>query len=896
MLKKILIGLGITLLLFVGALVAIPFFFKDQIVAKVKEVVNDKVNAQVDFGDFDLSIISTFPNFLFEVHEVKVIGKDAFDKDTIVYIKDLNLELDINSVIDGKKYKVNSFNIDGMVLNALWTKENVFSLDLMKPSTEKEEPEEKGDPFKAMVEEYSIKNAHIIYDDPTIPYRMEFVNMNHSGSYELIGEEHIMKTLTDVDALSMDFDGTRLMNKVKSNIDADIIMDLANWKFTFKENVFKLNNLALGLDGWLTLPDEGFGMDLKFKQSKADFADLFSMIPTDYKADLATVKTTGKFEFSGFLKGMFISDKDKYPAFGLNLKVQDASVQYPDLPKAIKNIQLDLKVLNPDGNLDHTATDINKFHMEMGGCPVDIALQLRTPISDAFIAGNIKAQINLEVIGQVMPLDKGDEYHGNVKADINLKGHYSSIEKEEYEKFDANGALDMTDLIYKTEGMPNVLVSKANLHFTPQALELTAFESKIGNSDLSAQGKIENYLAYALKDETIKGAFTISSNTFDVNQFMGGDDADTAAADTASTGAIEIPKNVDFVLTSNLKSIKYDTYTIRNFAGQLVVKDGVLKFVNNTFKLLDADFKLAGEYHALDAKKPYSNLQFEVKNLDIPKAYANFNSIKKLVPICENTEGKLNLGLDVETYFTSDMDVNYNTITGKGNLFIQNAKIKDSKFTKGLSDIIKSDKFKSFELKDLKVYFFINEGKVSVEPFDLKMSKSKAKVSGWNSVDMKMDYTMAASIHKDEFGGAANKQAEQLMGLLNQKTGANVALPEFINADIKITGDVTNPKFSIQPTGMSGSDSGKSVADQAKAELEKRAKEELEKQKQKLEAEARKKADELKQQGEAELQKQKQAAEEKVKQEADKLKKEAEQKLKQGAENKAKDALKKLGF
>ena len=495
-----------------------------------------------------------------------------------------------------------------------------------------------------------------------------------------------------------------------------------------------------------------------------------------------------------------------------------------------------------------------------------------------------------------MPLDKGDEYHGNVKADINLKGHYSSIEKEEYEKFDANGALDMTDLIYKTEGMPNVLVSKANLHFTPQALELTAFESKIGNSDLSAQGKIENYLAYALKDETIKGAFTISSNTFDVNQFMGGDDADTAAADTASTGAIEIPKNVDFVLTSNLKSIKYDTYTIRNFAGQLVVKDGVLKFVNNTFKLLDADFKLAGEYHALDAKKPYSNLQFEVKNLDIPKAYANFNSIKKLVPICENTEGKLNLGLDVETYFTSDMDVNYNTITGKGNLFIQNAKIKDSKFTKGLSDIIKSDKFKSFELKDLKVYFFINEGKVSVEPFDLKMSKSKAKVSGWNSVDMKMDYTMAASIHKDEFGGAANKQAEQLMGLLNQKTGANVALPEFINADIKITGDVTNPKFSIQPTGMSGSDSGKSVADQAKAELEKRAKEELEKQKQKLEAEARKKADELKQQGEAELQKQRQAAEEKVKQEADKLKKEAEQKLKQGAENKAKDALKKLGF
>ncbi|MFM7024233.1 MAG: AsmA-like C-terminal region-containing protein [Flavobacteriales bacterium] len=904
MLKKILIGLLITVVLLIGALIAIPFFFKDEIVAKVKEIANEELNATVDFGDFDLSIISTFPDFLFEIHDVKIIGKGAFDKDTIVYAKELNLELDLNSVIDGDQYKINSFSADGLVLNALWTKDNAFSLDLMKPSDEKDTATtEAADTsvFKLDVEEYSLTNARIVYDDPTIPYRMELINMDHSGKYELIGDEHIMKTTTDMDELSVIFDGTAYMNKVKSNIVADVVMDLAKWKFTFKENVFKFNNLTLGLDGWLTMPDEGFGMDLKFKQSNADFKDLFSMIPSDYQADLADVKTTGKFEFNGFMKGMFIGEKDIYPAFGLNLKVQDASFQYPDLPKSVKNIQIDLKVENPDGNLDHTATDLNKFHAELGGYPLDMTMKVRTPISDPFLAGNIKAQIKLDILGEVMPLDKGEEYHGNVKADISLKGNYSSIEKEEYEKFEASGNLDMTDLIYKTADMPTVNISKANLHFTPQALDLTAFESKIGNSDLSANGKIENYLGYVMKDETVKGAFSISSQYFDVNQFMSDDTttATTAAAaepeDTASSGAIELPKNVDFVLTSDLKKIKYDTYEIQNFAGQLLMKEGVLKFVNNTFKLLDADFKLSGQYHALNPQKPYSNLQFEIKNMDIPKAYANFNTIKKLAPICENTEGKLNMGLDVETYFTSAMDVDYNSITGKGNLFIQNAKIKESKFTQGLRDVIKSDKFNSFELKDLKIYFFITNGKVSVEPFDIKMSKSKAKVSGWNSVDMKMDYTMATSIHKDEFGGAANQQAQQLVAMLNQKTGAAVTVPEFINADIKITGDVTNPKFSIHPKGASG-DAGKSVADQAKAELEKRAREEAEKLKQKAEDEARKKAEELKQQGEAELQKQKQAAEQKLKEEADKAKKEAEQKLKQQGEQKAKDALKKFGF
>ena len=233
------------------------------------------------------------------------------------------------------------------------------------------------------------------------------------------------------------------------------------------------------------------------------------------------------------------------------------------------------------------------------------------------------------------------------------------------------------------------------------------------------------------------------------------------------------------------------------------------------------------------------------------------------------------------------MDVDYNSIDGKGTLFIQNAKIKDSKFTEGFAAAVKNDKFKNLELKDLKIYYTISQGKLNVQPFDLKVSKSKAKVSGWNSLDGKMDYTMATSINRDEFGGAANAQAAQLMGALNQKVGANMQLPQFIDLDIKITGDVTNPKFAVYPKGTSG-EAGKSVKDQVKDAVVDRAKEEADKLKQQAEEEARKKADELKAQAQAEADKQKKIAEEKAKAEADKLKKDAA--------DKAKNALKGIKF
>jgi len=897
MVKKILIGFLILIVVLVAAVAAIPFFFKDEIVAKVKEVANENLNAKVDFGDFDISIFSTFPNFKLDIEKVSVIGKGAFDKDTIVYVDELNLELDINSVLDGKKYKVNSFEADGMVLNALWTKDgkNFTLTDIMLPDTaatpEPVEPAEAGDPFAMVFEKYALNNARIVYDDPSIPYRMELNNMNHSGSYLLDGDQHIMSTKTDMEALTVDFDGVSYIKKAKTNITADLIMDLATWKFTFKNNEFNLNNVALGLDGWFSMPDEGFGMDLKFNAKRTDFKDLFTMIPAVYREDMKDVKTTGKFEMNGHLKGMFTDSL--MPAFGFNLKVINSSFRYPSVPKTVNNINIDLAINNPDGVFDHTVIDLNKLHAELGEYPIDMNMHIKTPESDAAIKGNIKAMLKLDVIGEVMPLEKGEEYHGTVNAAIGLNGRYSAIEREEYDKFDAHGTLELSDIQYKAAGMPDVLITKAVLAFSPQFLDLSTFESKIGNSDLSMKGKIENYLAYYLRDETLKGNFAISSTFFDVNQFMSEDPADTAAAaattasaDTAS-GAVEIPKNIDFVLTSDLKRIKYDTYDINNFGGQLIMKDGVLKFVNNNFKLLEADFKLSGQYHALDIKKPYANLQFEVKNLDIPKAYANFNTIKKLAPICENTEGKLNLSLDVKNNFTPNMDVDYNSIDGKGNLFIQQAKVKESKFTKGLATAVKNDKFNNLELKDLKIYFTIVKGKLNVQPFDLKISKSKAKVSGWNSLDGKMDYTMATSINRDEFGGAANAQAAQLMGALNQKVGANVQLPQFIDLDVKITGDVTDPKFAVYPKGTSG-EAGQSVKDQVKDVLLDKAKEEAEKLKQQAEEEARKKADELKAIALAEVDKQKKIAEEKVKAEADKLKKDAE--------NKAKNALKGLKF
>ena len=121
--------------------------------------------------------------------------------------------------------------------------------------------------------------------------------------------------------------------------------------------------------------------------------------------------------------------------------------KYPSLPAAVTNINIDAKVDNPTGVPDATAIDVPKMHLEMAGNPVDVVLSVRTPVSDPQIAGKIKGVFNLADVAKIYPLEKGTTMSGMVKADVSLNGRLSSIEKEKYDEFKANGNI----MIYRIE-------------------------------------------------------------------------------------------------------------------------------------------------------------------------------------------------------------------------------------------------------------------------------------------------------------------------------------------------------------------------------------------------------------------------------------------------------------
>src|ERR1700712_1165102 len=112
MLKKIAKITGIALLVLILLAFLLPIFFKGKILAIARKQINDHVNAQVDFKDVDLSLFRHFPGIAVGLEELSVVGLDDFSKDTLIAAKQIDVAVNLFSLMGSGPMKINSISVD----------------------------------------------------------------------------------------------------------------------------------------------------------------------------------------------------------------------------------------------------------------------------------------------------------------------------------------------------------------------------------------------------------------------------------------------------------------------------------------------------------------------------------------------------------------------------------------------------------------------------------------------------------------------------------------------------------------------------------------------------------------------------------------------------------------
>lgn len=439
--KRVIIIILAVFIVLLALAAILPVAFKDQIKAKVDEEIAKSVNAQVNFDadNFSVSLFRHFPNITASLKDFSVVGNAPFAGDTLAAASSFQITLNLWSVLFGDQMKISGINMVKPHILIKVLEDGTANYDIaIEDTTAVAEIDTTGGGFSIGIDRWEITDGRIVYDDRSLKFFVALNDVQHTGNGDFTQDIFDLNTKTKAENVTLRYDDTEYVTNKRLDADVTMNLNLPESKYTFKENNVKVNDFTFGFDGYLAMPADDIMMDITYGAKDNTFKSLLSLVPGMYQEDFDKVKTEGDLDFSGFVKGVYSEADSTLPAFNLALKVNDAMFQYPDLPTAVKNIDVDMLIASEDGNMDNLLVDIKQFALNMGENPINGRLKI-VGLGPMDVDADINAKINLADMNAMVPME-GLTMKGLYSLSLKANGVYDSL-KSQFPKIDADMSL-----------------------------------------------------------------------------------------------------------------------------------------------------------------------------------------------------------------------------------------------------------------------------------------------------------------------------------------------------------------------------------------------------------------------------------------------------------------------
>lgn len=786
--KKVLKGLGIFLLVTIIALAAAPFLFKDKIKEMIAKTLNENVNATIAFDDVDLSLFKSFPKVNVTIEKLSIVTNAPFEKDTLLYASETNITMSVKELFkgDGEAMNLESFHVVDGIVNLIFNKDGLGNFDIALNEVEEKKTSD-SKPFALDIQNYEVENLKFTYLDEGSEIKMVLDSIYHVGTGNFAAQKLDLETKTTA-KLSFEMEKMSYMNNVGITLDAILGIDLEKSKYEFKDNKALINQLPLEFNGFIQMAEAGQTYDLTFKTPTSNFKNFLGLVPTAYSGDINKVKTSGQFSVDGKIKGNLT--ENTIPTFDVKIASNNASFQYPDLPKSVKNIMIDTHIINETGAMNDTYVNLNKLSFTIDQDVFNAKANIRNIATNALVDAELNGIINLANVTKAYPVKLDKPLTGILKADVKTKFDMQSVEKSQYQNIQNSGTISLTGFNYEGPEMAKPFkINQANVAFNRNHINLSKFDAKTGTSDIQVNGTLDNFYGFMFKNQILKGKFNMNSTKLVVSDFMA-PTTTTSEDGKKTTEAVKIPSFLDCSITAKAKTVIYDNLNLKDVSGNLVIRDEAINLNNLKMNVFEGSIGLSGTV-STKGKTPKFDMNLGLNAVNIAESFTQLDMLKSIAPIAGVVNGKLNSTIKLSGDLQNDMTPNLKTISGDlfGQLLSTTINEKNSAMLTALSSNIKFIDMSKVNLNDVKAALSFKDGKVNVKPFDIKYHDITVNVGGTHGFDQTMNYNLKFDVPVKYLG-------KEVTNLIAKLTPADQKQITSIPVNGLMAGNFSQPKFN----------------------------------------------------------------------------------------------------
>ena len=596
--KKIGLIIGGILVFLLLLLLLVPVFFKDAIFEKVDQQLAKTVNADVNYNSdkISLSLFRNFPNVTASLEDFSIVNRAPFAGDTLVAADRFSIVLNLGSVIFGDKMEINAIELEKPLVQILVNEEGITNYDIaIEEETLTEDSDTTATEFSFGIKGWQVEKGRVVYEDLTIPIRIELDDVTHGGSGDFTQDIFDLRTTTLAKHSTLIFDGIEYVTDKQLEGDVTLAMNLPEARYTFKDNQIELNDFAVKIDGDIAMPGEPINFNLNFSAPENTFKSLLSLVPGVYNEHFENLEARGDVGFDGYLKGAYSAADSTLPGYRVALNVKDGYFKYPDLPQAVENVNINMVVEDPKGDMQDLLVNIKDFSMNMGQNPAKGSLEIRG-LQPMQVNADIDAKLNLAELDQMLKLDT-IAMKGVFSLNLKAKGVYDTL-KNRFPEMDAK--MQLANGYIKTSTYP-IPVENFNFNGTVvnktgklenTVVNIPSFGMLIDKDRVTGRLRLEDLNDYKW-DVAVKGAIDFTT----IQKIVEFEDMEMAGriiADIQTKGrmsAVE-KEQYDQLPTSGTMSMQNFSYSSKDLPYDFLMSSARMQFDPERMQLQEMNGKI----------------------------------------------------------------------------------------------------------------------------------------------------------------------------------------------------------------------------------------------------------------------------------------------------------------
>jgi len=259
----------------------------------------------------------------------------------------------------------------------------------------------------------------------------------------------------------------------------------------------------------------------------------------------------------------------------------------------------------------------------------------------------------------------------------------------------------------------------------------------------------------------------------------------TTDAGKKSTEALKIPSFLDCSITAKAKAVVYDNLNLQNVSGNLVIRDEAVSLNNLKMNVFGGNIGVTGTV-STKAKTPVFKMNLGLDKVNITESFTQLDMLKSIAPIAGVVNGKINSTIQLSGDLQNDMTPNLKTISGDlfGQLLSTTLNEKNSALLSQLSSKVKFLDLSKINLNDVKASMSFKDGKVAVNPFNVKYQDINVTIAGNHGFDQSMNYNLKFDVPAKYLGSEATSLLTKLTPA-DQKKIENIPVNALVNGTFK---------------------------------------------------------------------------------------------------------------